>query len=156
MITIICSYEVTNPMGYDQVRFCRLMSVLYNRAVAIFLYAPDLWLEYARFKSKYYPEETRWKEAVQVLKKGLDSLGTSTFYRLACCDFYEENGHLEEAEHEYEQLSSLESSVTWIQYMYFARRTKGIEAAREIFRRARLSLLSHDIFIAAGMVRNMI
>lgn len=153
MITVMCSYEISNPMGYDEVRFCRLMTALFNRAIAIFLYAPDLWLEYARFKSEHYPEETRWKEAVQVLKQGLKALGTSTIYRLACCDFYEEKGHLEEAGHEYEQLANLESSVGWIQYMYFVRRTKGMEAARQIFRRARLSLLSPDIFIAAGMIR---
>lgn len=135
-------------MHLEEEKLRHFITLVYNRAVALHRYSPDIWIEYAHFKA-----ESNWEEAVQVLKQGLEPLGSSSFYQLACCDFYEEYQHMEEAERHYESfVSSMESSIGWIQYMYFARRTKGIDASRLVFRRARLSLLSPELFIAAGMM----
>lgn len=133
-------------MGFDEKQLHHVIEYCYDRAVALYRYSPDVWLEYASYQSAH-----NWDDAVQVLKRGMDSLSTSIFYQLGCCDFYEKHGHLEEATRQYEgMVSSTESALAWIQYIYFIRRTRGIDEARQIFRRARLSVLQPELFIAAG------
>ena len=135
-------------MELEPIKLQQTLSCMYDRAVALYRYAPDMWLEYAHFKA-----ENDWEGAVQVIKRGMEPLASSLFYQLGCCDFYEIHHHLEEAVRQYEQLvSSSESALGWIQYIYFTRRTKGIEEARQIFRRARLSVLQPELFIAAGTI----
>lgn len=125
----------------------QMISCMYDRAVALYRYAPDMWLEYAHYKAEW-----NWEEAAQVIKRGMEPLSSSLFYQLGCCDFFETTHHLEEAVRQYEQfVSSSESAIGWIQYIYFTRRTKGMEEARQIFRRARLSVLQPELFIAAGI-----
>ena len=144
---VIHSYEESNPMNYDLTVFHSSMKCLWSRYLALFRYCPDVWIEYAEYESEW-----NWEDSVSILKEGFEVMNHSCLFGLACCDFYEKHGHLEEAERQYEiVVSTCDNAVGWIQYMYFSRRNKGMEASRQIFRRGRLSVLSPSLFIAAGM-----
>ena len=78
-------------------------------------------------------------------------MASSVFFTMACCDFYEQHGHEDEAEALFESfIQSNNNPIGWIQYMYFKRRVRGVEEARAVFHRASLSVLSPSLFIAAG------
>lgn len=133
-------------MQYDSTIHHSFMKCIWNRYLALFRYCSDAWIEYAEYESEW-----NWEDAVSILKEGFEVLNNSCLFGLSCCDFYEKHGHLEEAERQYEiVVSTCDNALGWIQYMYFIRRNKGLEASRQIFRRGRLSVLSPSLFIAAG------
>ena len=94
---------------------------------------------------------------MKLLQEGLKVMASSVFFAMACCDFYEQHGHVDEAEALYESfIQSDNNPVGWIQYMYFMRRVRGVEEARAVFHRASLSVLAPSLFIAAGIPRSFI
>ena len=94
---VIHSYEHSNPMNYDLTVFHSSMKCLWSRYLALFRYCPDVWIEYAEYESEW-----NWEDSVSILKEGFEVMNNSCLFGLACCDFYEKHGHLEEAERQYQ------------------------------------------------------
>ena len=140
-------FERSNPLDLPNDKLYSFITRLYNQAIALYRYCPDLWIEAVSFHAIDH-----WEEAERLLQQGLKVMASSVFFTMACCDFYETHGHVNEANALYESfIQSNDNPVGWIQYMYFTRRVKGVEEARAVFHRASLSVLSPSLFIAAGI-----
>ena len=85
-------FERSNPLDLPNDKLYSFITRLYNQAIALYRYCPDLWIEAVSFHAIDH-----WEEAERLLQQGLKVMASSVFFTMACCDFYETHGHVNEA-----------------------------------------------------------
>ena len=130
--------HVSEKQLYHQVR------MTYLRALTIFRFCPDLWLDFADYEAMFDKER-----AIAILNEAISIMPSSIFLRLACCDFYEE--HELNCDAEYDLLiRDCPCNVSWVMYMQYVQRRKGGDAWMQLFRRGIDKCPCAELYMAAG------
>mmetsp|Transcript_4442 Transcript_4442/g.13474 ORF Transcript_4442/g.13474 Transcript_4442/m.13474 type:complete len:743 (+) Transcript_4442:166-2394(+) len=145
------SGEKANTNELPPEELYRRVSYAYELALACLYRYPDAWIEAAN----YQKESDQIAEAETFLTRGIEALSTSALLHFALANLYELNDRAEQARKCFENLiQTAPSPLAYIQYMRFARRSDGIDAARRVFARARKDqhCCTFQIFVAAAQL----
>ena len=144
--TAFLDFERANPMQLEAPAFAAWMERCLRRCLGCCQYSPDMWMyciEYAYSVQK--------AEAMDVMERAIAALPNCLLLRVRICEFFEAIGEVEKADAEYRRLvKDCKIAVPWIMYQQFARRHFGIQAARDVFERARFSCKAPSLYVAAG------
>ena len=139
-------FERANPMQLETSAFAAWVDRCLHCCLGCCQYSPDMWLyciEFAYGVAK--------ASALDLMEQAIAAMPTCLLLRIRICEFFEAIGELGKAESEYRRLvKDCKTAVPWIMYQQFTRRHFGIQAARDVFERARLSCKAPSLYIAAG------
>ena len=139
-------FERANPMQLEPEAFAAWMDRCVHCCLGCCQYSPDMWLyciELAYGVAK--------SSAMDLMEQAVAAMPNCLLLRIRICEFFEAIGELGKAESEYRRLvKDCKTAIPWIMYQQFARRHAGIQAARDVFERARLSCKDPSLYIAAG------
>jgi len=120
----------TNPQRLDPNTLRSRVSFTFNQCLLCLYFYPGIWYDFAQ----YNVDVGNLDEAVNTYNRALQAIPDSLLLHFAFAEYYESQNNLKLAEAIYEKLLQKKSDpLVWIQYMRFARRAKGVEAARKVF-----------------------
>lgn len=143
----------------------RRVMFAYEQCLLVLGHHPEMWYEAAQFLVRSSQEfidagemhagKRLGDEAAELYKRATGQLmKRNPLIHFAYANFEESRGNYETVTSIYTKLtdiSELDPTLTFIQYMRFARRTEGIKAARQVFRLAREDgRIKYHVFIAAA------
>ena len=107
-----------------------------------------MWYEYAM----WHFEGGRSKESTAVFERALEACPDSMILYFAYANVLELSKEFKAASDMYEKLLAKRNDpLIYVQFMRFARRTEGIKAARNIFRRGRNAPgCTYHLYVASG------
>ena len=160
------NWEKANPLQTDDnVTLARRVMFAYEQCLLCLGYYPHVWLEavaYLQESSRGLGEKGEptlcqlfADEASNLYERAITTLmHDSMLVHFAYADFEESRGNIEKVKQIYQKMlseKSVDPTLTYVQFMRFARRSEGIKAARQVFRQAREDTrCSYHIFIAAA------
>lgn len=146
----LIKYEESNPEKVDAVRLRVRVRHAYIHALSCLQFYPDMWFAFAASEKLMNDVSS----SMAILDRALYLLPESLLLHFTRADLLESLGRTKEAKERYEALLVDEknaSSLTYIQFMKFLRRTEGEKAARTLFLRARkvrcLFVLSRSLLL---------
>lgn len=137
----------------------------YEQCLLVLGHHPELWYEAAQYLVRTSQEliesgdmnggKKMGDEASELYRRATNVLmKKNPLIHFAYANFEEARGRFEKAHQIYQKLTDireLDPTLTFIQYMRFARRSKGIKDARQVFRMAREDgRIKYHVFIAAA------
>ncbi|KAL9644909.1 hypothetical protein ABK040_005389 [Willaertia magna] len=168
--------EKKNNQRLPQQEVKRRVMFAYKQCLLCFYHHPDIWYEaamYLVFLNLHEEAEEIFKKGCNVLlpplKKEIKkensnvtnattttSYEGSTLLHFAYAEYMESRKKFDETEKIYESLCSLrEDPLVYVQYLRFIRRTKGMDAAREVFIRFRKNPnCSYHVWIASALIEH--
>lgn len=148
----VIQFERSNPQDLDQAKLGARVTFTYNQALIALYHYPEIWHQAAQ----YQLEIGRVDDAKRLYAFALNVLPTCLLLHFQFCDFLELNNFMKEADIRYKQIVSVfgnEKELVWIQYMYYARRVHGIQAARKVFFKVRkLAIATYHCYVAAAQL----
>jgi len=162
-------WEKSNPMKIDDVMYVtKRVMFAYEQCLLCLAYYPDVW----------YEATDHMSETSKLLQKNGDTLNSkklldqcSSVYeravtsqmmrenqllQFAYADFEESRGRTEKCHEIYRNLLKIKDqdhTLTYIQYMKFARRSESVKSARHVFRLARENpKCGYQVYVAAAMM----
>ncbi|CAH0394855.1 unnamed protein product [Bemisia tabaci] len=162
------AWEKSNPLrSEDTALVTRRVMFAFEQCLLCMGHHPDVWYEAAQYldqSSKTLSEKGDVNasklfsdEAATIFDRATSTiLKHSMLLHFAYADF--EEGRMKyEKVHEiyktYLELQEIDPTLTYVQYMKFARRAEGIKSARSVFRKAREDPRSnYQIFVAAALM----
>lgn len=150
--TAFLDFERANPMNLEASAFVSWMKRCIKRCLGCCQYSPDMWMYCME-----YVYSIKKEDAMEMMERAIAALPNCLLLRIRICEFYEAIGEVTKADLEYRHLvKDCKIAVPWIMYQQFTRRNFGIQAARDVFERARLSCKAPSLYIAAGKPRRSI
>jgi cleavage stimulation factor subunit 3 len=162
------SWEKLNPLRTeDAMLITRRVMFAFEQCLLCLGHHPDIWYEAAQFleqSSKLLTEKGDVNaaklfsdEAAAVYERATASLlKKNMLLNFAYADFEEGRRHYEKAQQIYNRyldITDVDPTLAYIQYMRFARRTGGIKSARTVFKQAREDTRStFHVFVAAALM----
>eukprot|EP00741_Cyanophora_paradoxa_P013798 tig00020710_g13320.t1 len=145
----LLSWERLNWQRLDAAGLARRLLATYNQALNFLRHYPDVWHEAA----SYFAEQGLPDRAHDFYVRARKALPKCLVLHFAHADFEESRKNIDEARKVYEELMETSAGpLVFVQYMRFARRSEGVEAARRVFLRARKSTAcTHHVFTAAAL-----
>ncbi|DBA01781.1 TPA: hypothetical protein N0F65_010191 [Lagenidium giganteum] len=150
----ILEYETQNPERLDGARFKSRMRFTLELFVNVMRHHPEAWYQYAAYENETNDPDA----ATAVFDRALEANPDSSLLHFAFADHYELRGNMQGATSIYEKvLKENVSALAYITYQRFARRAlgaKGLNEARNIFKRARKDerdgACTYHVFAASG------
>jgi hypothetical protein len=145
-------YEFTNPQRLSNPELKQRIILDFKQFLLIFRHFPDAWLDYAYWIAENYHQITVQSAAIEeannVIKEAIVAINANPaggpLINLLHAEFLEVNKNFTECRRLYEELTSGKfqwnshyTTVIYINFMRFVRRTEGADAARKIFVLAR-------------------
>ncbi|KAJ8869656.1 hypothetical protein PR048_028649 [Dryococelus australis] len=162
------SWEKANPLRTeDTTLITRRVMFAYEQCLLCLGHHPDIWYEAAQFleqSSKLLTEKGDVNsaklfsdEAATIYERATASLlSKNMLLYFAYADFEEGRLKYEKVHQIYSRfldISDIDPTLAYVQYMKFARRAEGIKAARTVFKRAREDARSkYHVFVAAALM----
>eukprot|EP00117_Sycon_ciliatum_P001279 scpid51332/ scgid7007/ Cleavage stimulation factor subunit 3; CF-1 77 kDa subunit; Cleavage stimulation factor 77 kDa subunit len=164
----IIAWEKTNPCRSDNpATVKRRVMFTYEQCLLVFGHHPDIWYEAAHFLSESARGLTdksdtlgkEWLDEVTVFFERAIGLFMSRnqLVHFAYADFEQSRMHYDKCHEIYtrliKSLGDTDHSLTYVQYMKFARQAEGMKAARLVFKKAREDQqCAHPAFVAAALM----
>ncbi|XP_026810238.1 protein suppressor of forked [Rhopalosiphum maidis] len=162
-------WEKANPLNTeDTALITRRVMFAFDQALLCMTHHPDFWYEAAQFldgSSKILSEKGDISaakqysdEAANVYERAIGTvLNTSMLLRFAYADFEEGRMNYEKVHSIYKSYLDNEittdPTLTYVQYMKFARRAEGIKSARAVFKKAREDPRSkYHVYVSAALM----
>jgi cleavage stimulation factor subunit 3 len=157
----LIEYEKSNPQKADAQVLRKRIEFVYNQCLLCLYHYAEIWYDYAN----YHSSAGALDAASAVFERAITALPNSLLLHFVYADTLESlknyqvhsicmtrSDRTQKAQEIYERLlSHNESSLVYIQYMKFTRRTQGFKAARAIFKRARTSpACTYHVFVISG------
>nr|CAD7195742.1 unnamed protein product [Timema douglasi]CAD7257461.1 unnamed protein product [Timema shepardi]CAD7403740.1 unnamed protein product [Timema poppensis] len=162
------AWDKANPLrSEDMTLITRRVMFAYEQCLLCLGHHPDIWYESAQFleqSSKLLTEKGDINaakmfsdEASAIYERATASLlGKNMLLYFAYADFEEGRLKYEKVHQIYSKfldISDIDPTLAYVQYMKFARRAEGIKAARTVFKRAREDVRSrYHVFVAAALM----
>lgn len=161
-------WEKGNPLNLEEdSQLAKRVIYAYDQALLCLGYMPDIWYEAALFQqqaAKLLTEKGDVKQAgniltsvVELYEKAVTGLmKDSQLLYFSYADFEEERKNFEKAKEIYGRLlerTELNPTLAYVQFMKFTRRTEGVNAARAVFKKARLDKKSsYHVYVSAALM----
>ncbi|KAL4083506.1 hypothetical protein QTP88_028822 [Uroleucon formosanum] len=162
-------WEKANPLNTeDSALITRRVMFAFDQALLCMTHHPDFWHEAAQFldgSSKILSEKGDISaakqysdEAANIYERAIGTvLNTNILLRFAYADFEEGRMNYEKVHSIYksylENEITTDPTLTYVQYMKFARRAEGIKSARAVFKKARNDSRSkYHVYVAAALM----
>lgn len=162
------AWEKENPMRTeDHASITKRVMFAYEQCLLCLGHHPDIWYEAALYleqSSKLLIEKGDTNagklfsdEAANMYERAISSLlKRNLLLYFAYADFEESRMKFQKVHQIYQKvldISDIDPTLAYIQYMKFARRAEGIKSARAIFKKAREDARSrHHIFVGAALM----
>lgn len=162
------AWERTNPLHTeDMTLWVRRVTYAYEQCLLCLGHHPDVWHEFTLFlqeagrlmseKGDVSSARSIADDTAQVYQRAVHGhLRRCMLVHFAYADFEEARHNVEKVHTIYASLLEVEDidpTLAYIQYMKFARRVEGIQAARKVFKKAREDSRSqHHVFVAAALM----
>jgi cleavage stimulation factor subunit 3 len=146
----LIEYEKTNPQTLEAPLLKDRVAFAFNQALLYLYHYPEIWYDSAMWQL----ENNDYDSAVAVLQKANIALADNLFLHYQLADLLESHSDIKRAKEVYENLLKKKSdTLIYVQYMRFARRQEGVDAARKVFFRARKSPnCTYHIYLAAAQM----
>ena len=147
----LIEYEKSNPQDLDEDRLAARVAFTFNQALVSLYHYPEIWHQAAQYQLSIGQVEA----AKRLYAMALGVLPQCLLLNFQLCDFLELHNFTNEADIVFKNLTQTfaQSNLVWIQYMYFARRMHGIQAARKVFFKARKqTTATFHIYVAAAQL----
>jgi len=143
--------ERLNPHNVEPEELQRRVSYAYQVSMSFLYRYPDAWLDLAYFHlDSGHPGVAR-----ETFRRGLEAVPGCPLLYFAFADFEELQGNTADAVRLYEELlEKSPTSLAYIQYMRFVRRSGDVEKSRKVFLRARRDpkYSTFHVYIAAARI----
>ena len=122
----------------------------YNQCLLCLYHYPELWYDFAMYRLSCGSLEA----ASAVFDRAIEAIPTSLILHFAYADMLESQKNTKSAKEVYEKLlTQQQTSMVFIQYMKFSRRTEGMKEARLVFKRGRTSpTITYHLFVSAALM----
>jgi len=145
----LLGYEKTNPQRLDKAGLKERVAFTYNQCLLNLYYYPEIWYDAANWQLQMGDPLA----CIDVLQRATKALPDCLLLHFHLADFLESQGNIKKAREVYENLLKTKCDpLLFVQYMRFARRTEGEDAARTIFFRARKANCSYHVYVAAALM----
>jgi len=149
----------------DKLLLTKRVIFAFEQCLLVMGHHPELWYEAAQFLVRMSRDLTDSGDMIGGKKLGDDAadlyrratsilMKQNPLIHFAYANFEEGRGKLDKCHQIYQKLTDItdmDPTLTFIQYMRFARRSEGIKAARQVFRLAREDgRIKYHVFIAAA------
>ncbi len=110
---------------------------------------PDMWYEAACYQQEVSSPE----DSCAIYERAITALPRCPLLHFIYADMLESMKKLKEAQQVYDKLlADTQEPLAFIQYMRFARRSLGVDAARKVFITARKSAhCTYHVYVASGL-----
>lgn len=144
-------FEKRNVQRLQPAQLKQRVVFAYNQALLCLYHHPDVWYDFVA----YLIDNNALDEAKNTFERGIKALPANILLHFTYADFEESRKNISEAKNIYERLLERRTDpIVFVQYQKFARRAEGINAAREVFLRARKipGALTWHLYAASGLM----
>tara|TARA_R110002050_G_scaffold121205_3_gene239525 strand:- start:1630 stop:2544 length:915 start_codon:yes stop_codon:yes gene_type:complete len=160
----LIAYERENAQRLVPMEFAKRVMHTYTQCLLSMYFFPEVWYDAAIFRTDYAGGE---EGAQKMFERGIRATPDSLLLRLSMVGFLESKGNTDAVEKAFESMikyfgqkkfrSEVErkhtTSIIFLQYMLFARRSFGIDKARKIFMMARKNPdVTHHVYSASALM----
>mmetsp|Transcript_5450 Transcript_5450/g.7210 ORF Transcript_5450/g.7210 Transcript_5450/m.7210 type:complete len:693 (+) Transcript_5450:163-2241(+) len=154
----LIEYELSNPEKVSASLLKKRVRFVYTQALSVLQFYPEIWYDFSMFEASGNDPMS----AEAVFDRALSTLPYCMLLSFAACDTYERHGNFNKARNIYEGLLKTVAkdespnkgerlTSVYVQYQRFLRRVDGINAARQLFKRARMhGNLSYKMYVASA------
>ena len=154
----LIEYELSNPEKVSASLLKKRVRFVYTQALSVLQFYPEIWYDFSIFEASGNDPMS----AEAVFDRALSTLPYCMLLSFAACDTYERHGNFNKARDIFEGLLKTVAkdespnkgerlTSVYVQYQRFLRRVDGVNAARALFKRARMhSNLSYKMYVASA------
>ena len=142
-------FEKSNPENVDPVALKDRVRLAYRQAFAYFYHFPEVWFEFALYEQ----ESDDVEAAASLFARAVHAVPDCLLLHMGYAELEEGRGHPEQGAEVLKGFLAREpSTLGYIAYQHYVRRTQGKEAARKVFSSTkdlrRKGVLSYQLYLA--------